>query len=158
MGRKILAIVGGIILVLAVAGGSFYGGTVYAQQQTANARAAFFADRGGGTGGGGATGGGEGSAGGGFFGGGGGANGGGRGGGAVGQIKSIDGDTITLSTPQSEVKVTLTDTTLIQKLVAGSRSDLQVGDRVVVRGDRDASGNVTANDIQVTGLTQTPSP
>lgn len=154
MGRKVLAIVGGIILILAVAGGSFYGGTVYAQQQTANARAAFFADRGGGTGGSGGTGGGNGGTGGGFFGGGDGATGGGRGGGAAGQIKSIDGDTITLSTPQSEVKVTLTDTTPIEKVVTGGRADLQVGQRIVVRGVRDSAGNVTADNVQITANPQ----
>jgi hypothetical protein len=154
MGRKVLAIVGGIILILAVAGGSFYGGTVYAQQQTANARAAFFADRGGGTGGSGGTGGGDGGTGGGFFGGGSGANGGGRRGGAAGQIKSIDGDTITLSTPQSEVKVTLTDTTPIEKVVTGGRADLQVGQRIVVRGNPDSSGNITADNVQITASPQ----
>jgi hypothetical protein len=157
MSRKVLALVGGILLILAVAGGSFYGGTVYAQQQTANARAAFFADRGGGTGGSGGTGGGEGGAGGGFFGGGSGANGGGRGGGAGGQIKSIDGDTITLSTPQREVKVRITDTTQFQKVVAGERGDLAVGDNITVRGQADANGNVTADSIQVGGAVSIPS-
>ncbi len=139
MGKKVLLIIGSIVIVLAAAGGAFYGGMLYERQQAANLRAAFFADRGGG---------------GGFsFGGGNGAgNGAGRG--AVGQIKSIDGDTITLSTPQSEVKVTLNDTTLIQKTVAGGRTDLQVGERIVVRGERDSAGNVTATDIQIGGPAQ----
>lgn len=148
MGKKVLLIIGSIVIVLAAAGGAFYGGMLYERQQAANLRAAFFADRGGGAGGG------NGGGGGGFsFGDGNGAgNGAGRG--AVGQIKSIDGDTITLSTAQSEVKVTLNDATLIQKTVAGGRTDLQVGERIVVRGERDSAGNVTATDIQIGGPAQ----
>jgi hypothetical protein len=101
----------------------------------------------GGTGGG--NGGGGNGAGGGFFG-----AGGGRG--QFGTIKSIDGDTLTVSTPQSEVKVKLTDTTQIEKLVAGAAGDLAVGDRIIVRGQSDASGTITANNVQVT-VAQTPS-
>jgi hypothetical protein len=146
MSKKVVITLGVIVLVLAVGGGAFYGGMLFQQQQAANARAAF-ANRGGGGGGGG---------GGGFFGGGNGGNGGGRG--AVGQIKSIDGNTITLSTPQSVVKVTLTGTTQIEKFVAGSSSDLQVGTRIVVRGAADSSGNVTADNIQITAPSQNQSP
>jgi hypothetical protein len=152
MSKKVVITLGVIVLVLAVGGGAFYGGMLFQQQQAANARAAF-ANRGGGGGGGGAGGGGGG---GGFFGGGNGGNGGGRG--AVGQIKSIDGNTITLSTPQSVVKVTLTGTTQIEKFVAGSSSDLQVGTRIVVRGAADSSGNVTADNIQITAPSQNQSP
>jgi uncharacterized protein DUF5666 len=139
-----------LVLVAAVGGGSFYGGMRYEQQQAANARAAFFANRGGGSGG-------EGAGGGGFAFGGGNGGGGtanGRGGGAVGQIKSIDGNTITVSTPQSVVKVILTGTTQIEKFVAGSSSDLQVGTRIVVRGTPDSSGTITANTVQITPTTQ----
>jgi hypothetical protein len=151
MSKKLLAVVGGLILILAVAGGSFYGGILFQQQQAANVRAAFSANRGGGGGGDGAGGGGGGGN---FFGaGGGGVNGNSRRG-EVGQIKSIDGNTITLSTAQSVVKVTMTDTTRIEKVVVGSNSDLQVGARVIVRGAADSSGNVTADSIQITQNSQ----
>ncbi len=143
MNKKIFAIIGGIVLLLVVAGGSFYGGIVYQRAQAANLQASFFANRGGGTGGGG----------GGNFPG---LNGGGNGGnaanrGAVGQIKSIDGNTITISTPQAEVKVTLTGTTVIDKTVTGTVSDLTVGERIVVRGTRDSAGNITATTVQLGG-------
>lgn len=152
MSKKVVITLSVIVLVLAVGGGAFYGGMLFQQQQAANARAAF-ANRGGGGGGGGAGGGG----GGGFFGGGNGGNGGGRGG-AVGQIKSIDGNTIMVSTAQSVVKVILTGTTQVEKVVVGSSSDLQVGARVVVRGAADSSGNVTADNIQITATSQNQSP
>jgi hypothetical protein len=154
MTKKILAVVGIILALVVVGGGAFYGGMLFQQRQATSASARFFADRGGGAGGNGAGGNG-GFAGGGIFGGGTGGNGAGRG--AVGQIKSIDGDTLTVSTPQSEVKVKLTDTTSVLKVVAGERTELQVGDQVVVRGDRDASGNVTATTVQITN-NPTPTP
>jgi hypothetical protein len=34
--------------------------------------------------------------------------------------------------------------------VAGERGDLQPGDTIVVRGERDSAGNVVAEDIQIT--------
>jgi len=149
MNRKLLFGLGGFVLVLAIAGGAFYGGMVFQRTLSTSARTNFFAGRGGDAGG--AVGGG----GGGFFGVGGGA--GGRGG-TAGQIKSIDGNVITLSTPQSEIKVTLTDQTLIQKLVEGATSDLAVGETIVVRGEADSSGNVTANSVQVGRPVQAPTP
>jgi hypothetical protein len=143
MGKKMLVILIIGVLFLATAGGSFYGGMLFQQSQAADIQARFFADRGG------APGGFVGGQGGNFPGAGGGA-GNLAGGATVGEIKSIDGDVLTLSTPQSEIKVTLTDTTLIQKTVAGAASDLQVGERITVRGERDSSGNVTATSIQIT--------
>lgn len=138
MSKTVILIVGVIVLVVAVAAGSFYGGIVYAQNQAASLRAQFFAGRGG-----------DANGGGGFFGGGGGGQGGnGNGGGAAGQIKSITGNTIVISTAQSEVTVTVSDSTQIMKLSAGALSDLKVGDRVAVRGTRDASGNIAATFIQ----------
>jgi hypothetical protein len=145
MGKKILTLLGVVVLVLGVAGGSFYGGMLYQQSQAAGAQARFFADRGGAPPGdvaGGTQGG--------NFPGGQGGTGSLAGQAAFGEIKSIDGDTLTLSTAQSEVKVTLTDATAIQKMVSGAPGDLQVGARITVRGERDASGNVTASNIQIT--------
>jgi hypothetical protein len=141
MSKTIMIIIGGILLLAAVAAGSFYGGVVYAQTQAASLRAQFFANRGGS---------GDAGGGGGFFGGGGGG-GGGNGGGAGGQIKSINGNTIVLSTAQSEVTVIVSDSTQVMKLTAGTLSDLKVGDRIAVRGTRDASGNIAATVIQPQG-------
>jgi hypothetical protein len=150
MSKRIPLVLGAVVLMLAIGGGSFYGGMLYQQTRIAAIRNSFFAGRGGDNGGtGGGNGGGGNGAGGGFFG-----AGGGRG--QFGTIKSIDGDTLTVSTPQSEVKVKLTDTTQIEKLVAGAAGDLAVGDRIIVRGQSDASGTITANNVQVT-VAQTPS-
>lgn len=136
-----LGIIGGILVLGLVAGGSFYGGMQYQRTQTENLRNAFFAQRGGTPGPGGN----------GFFGGGTpGPGGQGFGRGANGQIKAIDGNTLTISTPQREVKVTLTDTTQVEKLVAGDRTELVVGATVVVRGETDSAGNITATIVQVT--------
>jgi hypothetical protein len=152
MTKKFVLAIGSLVILLAVAGGAFYGGMLFQQQQTANARVAFFNGRGGTPQPGGDTGGG----GGGFFGGGGGGGGGGAGGGGrggtFGQIKSIDGNTITLSSPQREVKVDITNTTIVRKVVDGTRADLTVGETITVRGTTDTSGNVTADNIQVGGL------
>lgn len=146
MNKKFLGIVGGIVLVLALTGGAFLGGMQFERFRVNNAQARFFAGRGGGQDGQGA-GGGQGGQGGGFFGGGG-PGGAGRGG-TIGQIKTIEGDTLTISTPQSVVIVKITASTLVSKTVSGAASDLQVGTNVIVRGETDASGNVTATTIQI---------
>ena len=70
--------------------------------------------------------------------------GGGFGRGATGQIKSIDGNTLTLTEGQNTVTVTLSGTTLIEKTASGSTADLQAGQEVMVTGQRDTSGNLTA--------------
>lgn len=148
MTAKILAIVGGIVVLLAVGGGAFYGGILYEQQQATNLRNSFFAGRNGnGQGGNGfAFGGGGNGQGGNGFGGGQGQGGGNRG--TFGQIKSISGNTITVSTPQNVVTVTVGDSTMITKTVTGTVGDLKVGDTIVVRGQPDASGNIAATNIQ----------
>lgn len=91
---------------------------------------------------------------------GGGANAGQRrvfGGGVTGQIKSIDGKTITVTTAQNTTTVTMTDATQVQKSSAGTVADLQPGDQVLVTGQRDASGNVTAVQILIMGTGATAS-
>ena len=148
MKNKTLILLGIVLLVLAAAGGSFYGGMLFQRTRVNNTRAAFFADRGGAP---------DGFPGG-FPGGAGGAQGGASRG-AIGLIKSIEGNTLTLSTPQSEMKVTLTDTTAIQKVVDGAAGDLQVGDTVTVRGERDAQGNIpAATGVQINPSAVVPAP
>jgi hypothetical protein len=148
-------IVAGVAGVLLVAGGSFYGGVAYQRAQLASAQARFFADRGGRTGEGNFPGGLAG--GGGFFNGGlGGAGQGGGARGVFGTVKSIDGDTILVSTPQDVTTVKLTQATVVQQMIAADSSALQAGQQISVRGDRDSSGVVTATSLQILGEPSTP--
>ena len=125
MGRRLIYIVGIVVALVAVGVGSFYGGTVYAGQQAAATRAAFLNGRGGAGGG------------------------GGFGGGVAGTIKSINGNTVQVSTAQNVTTVTISPTTTVMQTVAAAASDLQVGQQVTVRGQRDSAGNVAATSIQV---------
>ncbi len=157
--KRIIIIVGAVVLAVALAAGSFYGGMAYQRNQANQVRDSFLRSRGlngnGGTGGAGGFPGGAGN----------GAGGGGRGffgGGTVGQVKSVDGNTLTISTAQNETKVTLSDTTRIEKSVQGALSALQPGMQVMVTGQRDANGNITAvqvlilNNGQPNAATPTP--
>ena len=132
MNKRIGLIVGLIVLIVAVGSGAFYGGTVYAATQTSNTRTRFLNTRGGGAGG---------------YGGGGGA--GGPGGGVAGTVKSINGNTLQVSTAQNVTTVTLSTSTTIRKTLTGTTADLQPGVQVTIRGQADASGNVTATSIQI---------
>jgi hypothetical protein len=129
MGRKLVSITGIIVALAAVGAGSFYGGTLYERQQVASVRNSFFNGRGG-------TGGGGGGA-------------GGFGGGVFGTVKSITGNTIQISTPQNVTTVNLSAATTVMKTITGTVSDIQVGQTITVRGQRDSSGNVTADSIQL---------
>lgn len=51
---------------------------------------------------------------------------------ARGTIKSVNGNTVEISTPVSVVTVTIGDQTIISKTDVGSLSDLKTGDRVTV--------------------------
>lgn len=70
------------------------------------------------------------------------------GGGTVGTVESIEGDTLVISTQQGSVRVKTTDTTLIQKLMPVSVSDLAAGEQVVINGSRNDDGSITARTIQ----------
>jgi Domain of unknown function (DUF5666) len=144
-------IIGAILFVGLAAGGSFVWGMNTGKAQAQSEQNAFFASRGfdpnnlpggqGGTGG---------------FGGqvpgGAGANGlrGARGTG--GTIDKIEGNTITITDFQGQtVTVNIADSTTIVKTVIGDKSDLAVGKRITVQGER--SGNsVSATSIQVSDL------
>ncbi len=144
--KKILIIIGAIVLAIAIAGGSFYGGMAYTRNQEAAVRAAFFASRGIPVTGQGANGGQR-------------QGGFGLGGGTTGQVKSIDGNTLMLSTAENVTTVNLTSTTRIEKYAPGATSDLQSGERVLVSGQRDSSGNITATQILILPSNPTnPSP
>lgn len=142
--NKTLLMVIGIIVVLALLGGSFYGGMAYQRYQTAQARAAFLQARGvnpnaaNGTGGTGGTG----------FG------GGGFGGTITGQVKSVDGSTLTISTARNVQTITIDTTTQVEKADSTTLSSLQAGDRVIVMGQRDSSGNMTASQVLIIATPQ----
>lgn len=79
--------------------------------------------------------------------------GGGRGLMSVETITAIDGDTITVSTADGTVKVIATDTTYVQKYMAVTVAELEVGDTVAVSGSENDDGSITARSIRVmTGL------
>ncbi len=54
----------------------------------------------------------------------------------MGQVKSVDGATIQLSTAQDVLTVVTDDQTQIQKMGAGALSDVTVGERITVQGTR----------------------
>jgi hypothetical protein len=68
---------------------------------------------------------------------------------AAGQVKSINGNNLEISTATDVTKVKLTDKTQIQKTVSGTPSDITTGERVVVQGTKGADGVVEANSIQL---------
>lgn len=132
--KKTLMIVGGILLAILLSAGSFYGGMAYQRNQVNQIRANFFRARGidvnGQNNGGGQRQG--------FF-----------GGGATGQVKSVEGNVLTLSTAQNTTTVNLTDTTRVEKAAPAATTDLQPGERVIVTGQRDSNGNINASQVLI---------
>lgn len=143
MMKKILWIIGGILILAIASGASFEGGMAYQRNQVNSIRSQFLRSRGIDT-----ANGSSGSANrsGGF-------GGSGFGGGATGQIKSIQGNTIELSTPTNVTTVTLTTSTQIEKSISAKTGDLQTGEQLIVRGQRDSNGNITADNIQIVSTT-----
>ena len=82
---------------------------------------------------------------------------GGMGRGASGEVKSVDGNTLTLTTGENETKVTLSDNTTIVKTISGSTADLTAGQQVMVTGERDSDGNITATQVTILNGSQSPS-
>ena len=143
--NRIVMIVLGVVAVAAIAAGSFYGGMVYGKNQ-AQADLPTFVDA-------------EGMpAGRGQFGtlpeGQLGVDRGqfaGRQGGMLfGEIQTIGSGELTITDPNGEqVQVYVADTTLIQKQAEVTLADLEVGETVVISGNRDDDGNITARSLQV---------
>ena len=149
--RKVLIILGAILLALAIAGASFWGGMRYARAQTTQAAQQFFQGRFGDRAG-------QFSAG--QF-----PPGGqapealqtrqaGRGNvpqpgeGIMGTIQAIEGTTVVLNTSDGTVRVQTTDTTLIQKTMNVGVEDLQVDEQIMVLGRENDDGTITARSIQ----------
>jgi hypothetical protein len=134
-----------VALVVVAAAGAFGGyttGVNAGKSQALAARTAFLAERGNGNGQGGAAFGGQGGTGGRQF---------NPNNFASGQVKQIDGNTIQLSTAQAVVTVKLSDQTQIQKMGAGTLSDITTGERITVQGTRGSDGVMTAQSVQIGG-------
>ncbi len=152
--KKALLIIGIVVLVALATAGGFYGGIQYQANKVNQVQANFERERGqfpsgqfpGGQNPSGTTG---------FPGAGGqaaGLAGGMRGsGGIAGQVKTIEGNVLTISTAEDVTTVNLSDDTLIQKteMVTLSTNDIQPGMRVMVVGEPDADGNVSATQIML---------
>ncbi len=69
-------------------------------------------------------------------------------GGTVGQVKSVNGQTIEVSTRDNVTRVTVDDKTQVTKSCAGTLDDIKPGQRIFVQGDT-AGGTVTARSIQL---------
>jgi len=147
--KKVIWAIGVLLLIALVAAGSFWAGIAYQTNRVAQVEANFLNARG-------QAGGGqfprigqdnfEGGApqdqAGRFF----------RLGGTMGQIKVIDGNTLTVSTSQDVTTVNLTNSTCIEKTVQGTNGDLQPGMRVMVTGERDSEGVITADQISILNI------
>ena len=136
--KRIVWIILGIVVLLLVAGGSFYGGTLYGKSQ---AQTAFTARRPGGFGD--ANGAGQGLP-------GANARAGGQGGMLFGQIEEIGDGVLTVTDNNGkQTKVTVTDTTLIEKQASVKLTDLAQGETVMVSGSTGTDGTITARSVQV---------
>jgi hypothetical protein len=80
--------------------------------------------------------------------------------GTTGVVKTIDGDVITISTAQDVTTINLTEDIRIEKYVSAAITDLQPGVRVMVTGQPDDDGNITASQIQIVnnGTSGIPNP
>ena len=85
------------------------------------------------------------------FSGGTGSGGQGRGVGISGVIKSVDGDTLTVTIGQRDVQIKLSDKTQIEKATPGSRSELTTGARVMVTPENGGGASGGTNSDGATG-------
>lgn len=71
-------------------------------------------------------------------------------GGTLGEVTSIEGSVLTLSTSEDEIIVHLTEETAIQKTVSGTSADLPPGTQVLVTGETGGTdGVLIANQVQI---------
>ena len=142
--NRIVRILVAVVLLAAVAAGSFYGGMVYGEGRAQAEMPAFpeAARMPGGRGQFGAAPGAQASSDGGSL--------AAQGGSLLGEIQSI-GDGLMTIVDQSgdQVKIYVTDTTLIQKQAEVSLAELEEGETVVISGSRADDGSITARMVQV---------
>jgi hypothetical protein len=137
MSKNNIALV--VVLMIVIAGGSFYGGMQYGKNQTASATAG---QQQGGAGGGRNRAGGAGGPGGNRF---------GAGGGAIsGSVLSLTSNMLTVKMRDGSSRIVLfSNSTAVNKQVAGALSDVSVGGDVMVIGTTNTDGSVTASNIQI---------
>jgi len=141
--NRIVAIVLGVLVVAGIAAGSFYGGMVYGKNQ-AQADSTALGEAGGMPSGRGQFGTppSDGAQGGQFA--------GRQGGMLFGEIQSIGNGELTVTDQNGEpIQVIVADTTLIQKQAEVTLADLEIGETVVVSGNRADDGSITARSLQV---------
>lgn len=69
---------------------------------------------------------------------------------ANGEIISKDDKSITVKLRDGGSKIVFfSDTTQISKMAEGSRSDVEIGEQVIVSGSANSDGSITANTIQL---------
>jgi len=118
-----------IIVVIVVGAAAFYGGNLYGQNAAKTAATAAAAS---------------------FRGAGAAFRGTTAGRGAMGQILTVDSQSITVSVTGGGSKLILySPDTKISKTVNGATSDLAVGTNIVATGTTNSDGSVTATDIQI---------
>lgn len=145
--KKILISVGAILVVGLVAAGSFWGGMTYQSNQVNQAQINFENSRGPANGGQMPANGGQmptngqapNSA----------PNAGFMGGGTTGQVKTIEGDVMTLSTAMDVTTVNLSDSTQVEISETVTVADLQPGMQVTVTGQRDSNGELSASRVMI---------
>ena len=71
------------------------------------------------------------------------------GGGLTGTIEVIEGNTVTVNTPEGPLQATVGEETTIQRTIEVELQDLVVGMRLTVNGERGEDGNVVATGIFV---------
>ena len=144
MNRTVMVVLG-VLVVVVVAAGSFYGGMIYGKNQVETTFPVVGE-------------GGEFPVGRGQFGQRPGAQGGvedgqlfrDQSGMLFGEIQSIgDGELMVTDANGEQITVYVADTTLIQKQAEVTLADLEKGETVVISGNRDDAGNITARSLQV---------
>jgi len=128
-----------VLILILVGGGAFFAGTKYQQGKTpqVGARGQF------GNGQGGAANNRQGA--------------GMRGGAVVGEIQSLDSNTLTVKTQDGGSKIViLSDLTKINKAAEATKSDLTTGQTVSIFGTVNADGSVTAQNIQLNPIMRGP--
>ena len=74
----------------------------------------------------------------------------GVGGGTLGTLNNINGNVLTLTSMQgNQVTVNVSNTTIIEKIVNGTVSDLQSGESLTIVGSPNANGNIIASSITI---------
>ncbi len=70
-------------------------------------------------------------------------------GGLQGTVEKIEGNTLTINTPQGSLQAKITATTQIEAVTTGKVSDIAVGTRITVTGQRAADGTTEAATVLI---------